>query len=137
MALPEIADRRLFLGLVAIGEGAQERDDGKLLPMVQSKIPHLGSVDVVGHFWRRPSRAGHVPRVVEVNDLLQRLEVAIVSVGLYEVLGGPQVDVAQGGDLVLAPFSQVNRLRITRSLEEASQAGVNPVHAVRVIYGLS
>src|ERR1035437_10843594 len=67
-----------YSGHVAIGEGAQERDDGKLLHVVQSKIPHLGCVDVVGHFWQRPSRAGNVPRVVEVNDLLQRLEVAIV-----------------------------------------------------------
>src|SRR5665811_2117637 len=84
-----------------IGECTQERDDGKLLPVVQSKIPHLGSVDVVCHFWQRPSRAGNVPRVVEVNDLFQRLEVAVVSVGFYEVLVGPQVDVAQSGDLLL------------------------------------
>src|ERR1035441_1733635 len=79
--------RLLFLGHVAVGEGAQERDDGKLLPVVQSKIPHLGCVDVVGHFWQRPSRAGNVPRVVEVNDLLQRLEVAIVAVRLHEIPG--------------------------------------------------
>src|SRR5450759_199176 len=89
MAWPETAACLLFLGPVAIGEGRQERDDVKLLAVGQSKIPHLGCVDVVGHFWRRPSRAGNVPRVVEVNDLLQRLEVAIVSVGFYEVLGGP------------------------------------------------
>src|SRR5450759_342066 len=127
MAWPEIAACLLLLGHVAIGEGPQERDDGKLLPVVQSKIPHLDFVDVGGHLWQRPSRAGNVPRVVEVNDLFQRLEVAVVAVSLHELPGWPQVDVAQGWNLMLAPLSQVNRLRITRSLEEASQAGVNPV----------
>src|ERR1035437_6450997 len=68
MAWPEIAACLLLLGCVAIGEGRQERHEGKLLPVIQSKVPHLGCVDVVGHFWQRPSRAGNVPRVVEVND---------------------------------------------------------------------
>src|ERR1019366_7577656 len=136
MAWPEIAACLLLLGDVAIGEGPQERDDGKLLPVVQSKIPHLDCVDVVGHFWRRPSRAGNVPRVVEVNDLFQRLEVAVVAVRLHELPGWPQVDVAQGWDLMLAPFRHVNRLRITRSLEEASETGIDPVKTVRVGCGL-
>src|SRR5674476_1083613 len=119
-----------------IGEGTQERDDGKLLPVVQSKIPHLGSVDVVCHFWQRPSRAGNVPRVVEVNDLLQRLEVAIVAVRLHKIPGWPQVHVAQGWNLMLAPFSHVIRRRITRSLEEAAQTRVNPGRAGRIPLGL-
>jgi hypothetical protein len=38
--------------------------------VVQSKIPHLGCVDVVSHFRRRPSRAENVSRVVEVNPAL-------------------------------------------------------------------
>ena len=70
IAWPEIAACLLLLGHVAIGEGPQERDDGKLLPVVQSKIPHLGCVDVVSHFRRRPSRAENVSRVVEVNPAL-------------------------------------------------------------------
>src|SRR5450759_2368622 len=132
MAWPEIAACVLFLGHVAIGEGLQVGDDGELLPVVQSKISYLGCVDVDSHFWGWPSRAGNVPCVVEMNDLLQRLEVTIVRVGFNEMLRWPQVDVAQGWNFVLAPFSHVNRLRITRSLEEASQAGVNPVITVRV-----
>src|ERR1035437_10046491 len=123
----------VFRRHVAIGERPQERDDGKLLPVVQSKIPHLGCVDVVGHFWRRPSRAGNVPRVVEVNDLLQRLEVAVVAVRLHELPGWPQVDVAQGWDLMLAPLRPPDCLIFAGGLEEeASQAGVNPVRAGRV-----
>src|ERR1019366_2054185 len=100
--LPEIAACLLFFGHVAIGEGAQECDDVKLVPDRQTKIPHLDCVDVVGYFWRRPSRAGNVPRVIEVHDFLERLEVAIVAVGLDEARIRPLVHVAQGGDLVLA-----------------------------------
>src|ERR1035437_8859269 len=88
---------------------------------------HLGCVDVVAHFWRQPSHAENVPRIVEMNDLLQRLEIAVVAVRLHELPGWPQVDIAQGWDLMLAPLSHVNRLRITRSLEEASEASINPV----------
>src|ERR1035437_8764590 len=137
MACPEIAACLLLLVHVAIGEGLQECDDRKLLTVVQSKISHLGCVDVVAHFWRQPSRAENVPRIVEVNDLLQRLEIAVVAVRLHELPGWPQVDIAQGWDLMLAPLSHVNRLRITRSLEEASEASIDPVITVRVICGLS
>ena len=72
MAWPEIAACVLFLGHVAIGEGLQVGDDGELLPVVQSKISYLGCVDVDSHFWGWPSRAGNVPCVVEMNDLLPR-----------------------------------------------------------------
>ena len=72
MAWPEIAACVLFLGHVAIGEGLQVGDDGELLPVVQSKISYLGCVDVDSQFWGWPSRAGNVPCVVEMNDLLPR-----------------------------------------------------------------
>src|SRR5450756_2001371 len=97
MAWPEIAACLLLLGSVAIGEGPQERDDGLLLRVRQSELAHLGCVHVFGHFWRRPSRAGNVPRVIEVHDFLERLEVAVVAVGLDEARIRPLVHVAQGG----------------------------------------
>src|ERR1019366_8075911 len=89
--------RLLLLGSVAIGEGPQERDDGLLLRVRQSELAYLGCVHVFGHFWRRPSRAGNVPRVIEVHDFLERLEVAVVAVGLDEARIRPLVHVAQGG----------------------------------------
>src|ERR1035441_7936097 len=111
MACPEIAACLLLLVHVAIGEGPQESDDRKLLTVVQSKIPHLGCVHVEAHFWRRPSRAGNVPRVVEVNDLLQRLEVAVVAVRLHELPGWPQVHVAQGWNLMLRSEEHTSELQ--------------------------
>src|ERR1035437_7838343 len=80
-----------------IGEGTQARADGLLLRVRQSELAHLGCVHVFGHFWRRPSRAGNVPRVIEVHDFLERLEVAVVAVGLDEARIRPLVHVAQGG----------------------------------------
>lgn len=71
MAWPKIAARLLFLGHVAVGKGPQERDDGKLLPLVQFKIPQLGCVDVDRYFRSRPPHARNIPRIVEVNDLLK------------------------------------------------------------------
>src|ERR1035437_6912730 len=126
MAWPEIAACVLFLGHVAIGEGLQVGDDGELLPVVQSKISYLGCVDVDSHFWGWPSRAGNVPCVVEMNDLLQRLEVTIVRVGFNEMLRWPQVDVAQGWNFVPAQCGSPDWLRVADSLQETTQTIVDP-----------
>ena len=40
----------------------------------------------------------HVSRVVEVDDLLQALEIAIVAIGLHEIRSRPLVDIAQCGN---------------------------------------
>ena len=73
---------------IPIREGLQELHDPLLLGFVQVQVADLRRVHVRQYFWLGPRL--YVPSVVEMDDLFQRLEVAVMPVGLDEAswLGG-------------------------------------------------
>src|SRR6266851_3374450 len=98
--------------LVAIGQGLQESDEGIFFLAGQFQVAQLPFVEVgwvlglgpagdlfAGIAWLalRQDVAG----VIEMHDLFQAFEVAIVHVGLDETWRGTHVDVAQRGYLEL------------------------------------
>jgi hypothetical protein len=50
----------------------------EFLSQVQPQVAQLRRVDDHGHFGGRPARTREIAGVVEVNDLLEALEVAVV-----------------------------------------------------------
>ena len=97
---------------VAVGERLQESDEGVFFLVGQLKVAELPFIEVGGVLWLRPTGdllAGiawlalgqDVPRVIEMHDLFQAFEVAIVHVSLDETWCGTHVDVAQSGYLEL------------------------------------
>src|SRR5713226_3943502 len=98
--------------LVAIGQGLQEGDEGIFFLVGQLKVAELAFVEVGWVLWLRPAGdlfAGvawlalgqDVPRVINMHDLFQAFEVAVVHVVLDEGWHGTHVDVAQSGYLEL------------------------------------
>ena len=60
------------------------------------------AVDIAVHLRRRPILTRHVAGVVEVDDLLEALQRAVVHVRLREAVAWPGVDVADRRHPVLA-----------------------------------
>src|SRR5450756_795589 len=92
---------------VRVVQRLQEGDDRRLLRRCQTEVAHLAA-----HVGRvlgcGPAGAGYVTGVVEVNDLLQALEVAVVAVCLHETSARPRVNVAQCRHLEFAEFGFVD-----------------------------
>lgn len=95
-------------GLITVGEGLHEGHQGVFFGIGELQVAQLGGVHGERQFGLGPAghlfaggagRAGgeNVAGVVEVDDLLQALEVAVVAEGLDEVGRGLLVHVAQGG----------------------------------------
>src|ERR1035437_3604781 len=92
---------------VRVVQRLQEGDDRRLLRRCQTEIAYLA-----GHVGRvlgcGPAGAGYVAGIVEVDDLLEALEVAVVAVRLHETGARPCVDVAQCRHLEFAEFRCVD-----------------------------
>jgi hypothetical protein len=93
---------------VAIGQRLEEGDEVILLLTGEAEIA-ARRIEVLRSLRRRPARdlfpcrttfafGEHISRVVEVHDLLQALEIAVVTVSLYEIGSRTLVDVPQGRD---------------------------------------
>src|SRR5713226_5722809 len=98
--------------LVAVGKGLQESDEGIFFLVGQFEVAELPFIEVGWVLWLGPAGdlfAGvvwlalgqDVPRVIEMHDLFEAFEVAIVHVSLHKGWRGTHVDVAQSGNLEL------------------------------------
>ena len=92
--------------LVTIGQRLEKGNNGVFLCITKAEMTHLLRIDVGRLFRRRPAchlLAGipglaprkHIPRVVEMHNLLQAFEVPVVHVGFDEIRSRPFVDIAQ------------------------------------------
>src|SRR5512144_2789630 len=138
---------RRLLRLVAVAERLEERYDGLFLRHRETEVAQLGGVEVLRDLGCGPAVRGQrlcfgivpgtrredVPRVVEVDDTVQGLEVAVVPVRFDEVGRGPQVHVAQRGHLVFAEIRRGIRRVIGALLEEAAQTGVEKPQACGIL----
>ena len=120
---PKAVAVRVWVG-IPVGQRPQKRDNLVFFLVRESEIA-CGGIDVVGDFGSRPARqlfcAGRarpalalvdVPRIVEVHDLFEALQIAVVHIGLNEIRVRAHVDIAQGRNLHLA----VELLRVVRPL---------------------
>src|SRR5579859_5845884 len=105
---------RSFCGLdISVRQRLEEADQGILLVIAQAEIAELADVEILNDFGRGPARysfAGiirfasrqDVTRIVEVHDVLQAGEIAVVHVGFDEARVRAPVDIAEGRHLYLA-----------------------------------
>src|SRR5450759_739062 len=120
---------------IAVTERLEEGDDRLLLHRRQAEVAdfagvHGGRVLRCRPRHALPSGTGDVAGVVEVDDLLEALEVAVVAVGLDEARVGPPVDVAQRRHLELAELRRVDGgIVVAGGLEVATEAFVDPGRA--------
>src|SRR5665647_2016547 len=114
-----------------VAQRLQEGDDRRLLRRCHTEVAHLA-----GHVGRvlgcRPAGAGYVTGVVEVDDLLEALEVAVVAVRLHEAGARPRVDVAQCRHLEFAEFRCVDRHVVAGALQVPAKTQVDPGCAQRI-----
>src|SRR5665811_1763405 len=121
---PRGRGRRGGRWLVSVREGLEVGDDRSFIGRAEAEVSELDGVDVrldlgggpavglqrfrlgVGARARAPGK--HVARVVEVDDGLEALEVAVGSVRLDDAQARPEVDVAQGRHLDLAHLRLVH-----------------------------
>src|SRR5512143_3305816 len=129
---------RGFLPLVAVAQRLEEGHDRLLLRERETEVAQLGGVEILRNLGRGPAVRGQrlcfgivpgtcledVPRVVEVDDSVQGLEVAVVPVRFDEVGRGPQVHVAQRGHLELPEIRRGGRRVVAAGLEKTAQAGI-------------
>src|ERR1039458_8265049 len=108
-----------------VGQRLQEGDDRLLLRRCQTEVSHLAS-----HVGRvlgcGPAGAGYVTGVVEVDDLLEALEVAVVAIRLHEAGARPCVYVAQCRYLEFAEFRCVDRHVVAGALQVPAETQVDP-----------
>ena len=92
--------------LVTIGQRLEKGNNGVFLCITKAEMTHLRRIDVGRLFRRWPAchlLAGvsglaprkHIPRIVEMHNLLQVFEVAVVRVGFDEIRSRSFVDIAQ------------------------------------------
>src|SRR5260370_15721290 len=117
---------------VPVAQRLHESDQRVLLLLRQPEISDLARVHVLGGLRGGPA-AGALPRirrgaapehgapVVEVHDLLEASEGAIVSVGLDEIPARPLVDIAQWRHLVAARVLPLPRAPGPIPLRKAAQ----------------
>src|SRR5512144_934060 len=138
---------RRLLRLVAVAERLEERYDGLFLRHRETEVAQLGGVEVLRDLGCGPAVRGQrlcfgivpgtcledVPRVVEVDDSVQGLEVAVVPVRFDEVGRGPQVHVAQRGHLELPEIRRGGRRVVAAGLEKTAQAGIGKTEPGRIL----
>ena len=129
----------LLLHHRAVTQRLQERYYRRLRLIVKFEIPEGDSfqdhtVDVTVDLRRGPALRQDVPRIVEVDDLLEVLEHAVVHVGLGEAEACALVHVPDGRHLVLAVVILGHRLPfgVDVTPEESAKAEVDKGIAVRI-----
>src|SRR5450830_1127017 len=120
---------------VRVVQRLQEGDDRRLLRRCQTEVAHLaGHVGRV--LWCGPAGAGYVAGVVEVDDVLEALEVAVVAIRLHEARVRPRVDVAQCRHLEFSEFRFVDRRGVAGALQVPAETQIDPGCAQRIERGL-